>query len=134
MPNTFANHDVVNYDEVIAVVDKLSDIATTLQDKDNDTAVQISNLLLELMNLPPANQATNQTTEKSVSAVDFVTVRNDMCINQFPTSCEGCPLWIKGYGCGEKILPPAEVVAIVEKFAKENPDDEDEPDDQDDPD
>lgn len=122
MPNTSVNYDVVNYDEVIAVVDKLADIAKTLQDKDDDAAVQIGSLLLELMNLPPAKQSTNQTTEKSMSAVNFVTVRNDMCINQFPTSCKSCPLWVKGYGCGKKILSPAEVVAIVEKFTKENQD------------
>lgn len=56
-----------------------------------------------------------------MTAREFVATISDMCINQFPEGCAPCPLWVAGHGCGEKILPPEDTVAIVEAWAKEHP-------------
>ena len=61
------------------------------------------------------------TVPHEMSAREFVATISDMCINQFPEGCAPCPLWVAGHGCGEKILPPEDTVAIVEAWAREHP-------------
>ena len=58
---------------------------------------------------------------QEMTAREFVATISDMCINQFPEECTPCPLWVAGHGCGEKILPPEDTVAIVEAWAREHP-------------